>query len=136
MKDTLSANAKKVGRKIKYSDDVARKRRQEQDAASKRKQRMLIKKNGNCGYQAFIEALKDIDVKCKNTVLEIRRDIWEFICNRRETDFKCIQFKDKDLLGIFEETIKYTGKMTYWCWIDTSMLGRVISKLYNVNFYV
>ena len=95
-----------------------------------------VPRDGNCGYTSLINALNHIDVKCKKTVLEIRKDIWEFICNRRETDFKYIKFKDKDLLGIFQEGLKYTGNMAFWRWMDTSMLGRVISKLYNVNFYV
>ena len=76
---------------------------------------MDVPHGGNCGYHALIAALKYIKRKCKGTVKEVRRDIWEFAMNRKGytsnngIDFEIIHRDDKT----------YTGRIGKKHWINT-----------------
>ena len=67
--------------------------------------------DGNCGYHALMVALDYIDRKCKGTVKEVRRDIWEFAMNRKSytlnngTDFRRIHRDDRTHTGRISKKI-------------------------------
>ena len=67
-----------------------------------------VRGDGNCGYHALMAALDYIDRKCKGTVKEVRRDIWEFAMNH-----KYYLEKKFEIWRIYRENLTctvYTGK--------------------------
>ena len=89
--------------------------------------------DGNCGYTSVIASLKYANRCCREDVRELRRDIRDFVSNHKE-QFCLITEEDKD--AIFEEKIKYTGKIGTKRWMDGSIAGPVVAALYNVIVYV
>ena len=88
--------------------------------------------DGNCGYRALIAALEHIKKKSKETVKEIRRDIWEFAMNRN----RYAASKEIDFERIYGEGMIYIGRVGSKYWMNTVEMGPIIAELYDVVLYV
>ena len=87
--------------------------------------------DGNCGYHALMAALDYNNKKCKMTVREVRRDIWEFGMNRK-------YYLDQkfNLSRIFKEKLKYTGTVGRKHWMNSAEVGPMAAELYDILVYV